>query len=176
MWLDRFSGHNSPSASAPPPHNRSYSPSPRRPIHLGPGSAARPSLSQRSSALYLASKSNLSSTSVNSTRATNGSALKNEIIAPGEFPDPVKILAEVVGHPLPEQPSGEKTRDGEEEEAERPSTLIEDIDFGGLSLREFSQVDSFQEDELWALEFGAQTAAECEYVCPRAVTRVLILN
>ena len=166
MWLDRFSGYNSPSASTPPTQNRSYSPSPRRHIYLGPGAAVRPSLSQRSSAFYQASKSNLSTTSVNSTRAPNGSALKNEIIAPGESPDPLKILAEVVGHPLPEQPSRENTRDGHEE-AERPSTLIEVVDFEGLSLQEFSQVDfSNRGDEQWDLGFSAQTALECEYVCP----------
>lgn len=172
MWLDRFSGHNSSSASVPTPQIRSYSPSPRRPIHLGPGAAGRPSLSQRSSALYLASKSNLSTASVNSTRAPNGSALKNEITAPGEFPDPLKILAEVVGHPLPEQPTRETTRD-DNDEAERPSTLIEDVDFEGLSLQEFSQVDfSTREDEQWDLGFSIQTATECEYVCPCAAKRV----
>lgn len=175
MWLDRFSGNNSPSASAPPPQNRSYSPGPRRPIYLGPGAAARPSFSQRSSSLYLASKSNLSTTSVNSTRAPNGSALKNEIIAPGEFPDPLEILAEVVGHPLPEQPSGENTRDGDEE-AERPSCLVEDVDFEGLSLHEFSQVDfSSKDDEQRGLGYSAQTAAECEYVCPCAAKKALDL-
>lgn len=168
MWLDRFSGHNSPSAPVPPPQNRSYSPSPRRPIHLAPGAAARPSLSHRSSALYAASKSNLSTTSVNSTRAPNGSALKNEITAPDQFPDPLKILAEVVGHPLPEQPSGENIRDGNDK-AERPSILIEDVDFEGLSLQEFVQVDfAKREVEQSVLGFSAQTAAECEYVCPYA--------
>lgn len=172
MWLDRFSGHNSPSVSNHTPQNRSYSPSPRRPIHLGPGAAARPSLTHRSSALYSASKSNLSTTSVNSTRAPNGSALKNEITAPSEFSDPLKLLAKIVGHPPPEQPSRENNRDGDEH-VKRPSTLIENVDFEGLSLQEFSKVDfSAEEDGKWDLGFSAQTAAECEYVCPCAAKRI----
>lgn len=176
MWLDRFSGHNSPSISNPTPQNRSYSPSPRRPIHLGPGTAARPSLTHRSSALYSASKSNLSTTSVNSTRAPNGSALKNEITAPGEFSDPLKILAEILGHPPPEQPSRENNQDGGEQ-AKRPSILIEDVHFEGLSLQEFSQVDLFaEEDGESDLGFSAQTAAECEYVCPCTAQRILNLT
>lgn len=176
MWLDRFSGHNTPSLSNSIPQNRSYSPSPRRPIHLGPGTAARPSLTHRSSALYSASKSNLSSTSVNSTRAPNGSALKNEITAPGEFSDPLKILAEIVGHPPLEQPSRENNHDGGEE-AQRPSTLIEDVDFQGLSIDEFSLVDiSAEEDRQWDLGSNSQTAAECEYVCPGAAQRILNLT
>ena len=175
MWLDRFSGHNSPSVSNPIPQNRSYSPSPRRPIHLGPGTAARPSLTHRSSALYSASKSNLSTTSVNSTRAPNRSALKNEITAPGEFSDPLKILAEIVGHPPPEQPLREDNQVGGEQ-AKRPSTLIEDVDFEGLSLEEFSLVSfSAEEDRQWNLGSTAQTAAECEYVCPCAAQRILNL-
>ena len=172
MWLDRLSGNNSSSASTPLPQNRSYSPGPRRPTYLGPGAAARPSFSQRSSSLYLGSKSNLSTTSINSNRAPNGSALKNEIIAPGEFPDPLKILAEVVGHPLPDQPVGGNANYGDEE-VDRPSILVEDINFDGLSLNEFSQVDlSNREDEEQSLAFSAQTAEECEYVCPFAAKRV----
>lgn len=172
MWLDRFSGNNSPSASTSLPQNRSYSPGPRRPTYLGPGAAARPSFSQRSSSLYLGPKSNLSTASINSNRAPNGSALKNEIIAPGEFPDPLKILAEVVGHPLPDQPAGGDSKDGDEE-VDRPSSLVEDIDFEGLSLYEFSQVDiSNREEEEQSLGFSAQTTEECEYVCPHAAKGV----
>ena len=77
-----------------------------------------------------------------------------------------------MGHPPPDQPSGENTQDGDEQ-AKRPSTLIEDVDFEGLSLREFSQFDfSAGEDEQWDLGFSAQTAEECEYVCPCAAKRI----
>lgn len=175
MWLDRFSGSNPPSASPPPPANRSYSPGPRRSSHLGPGTAARPSFSHRSSSLYLGSKSNLSNTSVNSARVPNGSALRNEVIPPGEFPDPLKILAEVVGRPLPEQKS--ETIKGGEKEADRPSLLTEDVDFEGMSLHEFVQLDlSDKAGDQRSLGFSAQTVEECEYVCPCATKRVSVLT
>jgi vacuolar protein sorting-associated protein 52 len=171
MWLDRFSGNNPSSASPPQPSIRSYSPGPRRPSLLRPGTAARPSFSQRSSSLYLGSKSNLSTASINSARVPNGSTLKNEIVPPGEFPDPLTILAEVVGQPLLDQTS-ETIKDGEEE-ADRPSILTENVDFEGMSLHEFVQLDlSDKGDEQQGLGFSPQTVEECEYVCPCATKSV----
>ncbi len=163
MWLDRFSGNNTPLPAAPLSQNRSYSP--RRPSHLGPGTAARPSFSQRSSSLYLGSKSNLSTTSINS-RVPNGSALKNEIPPPGDFPDPLQALADVVGRPLPEQLLETNIKDGEEG-PHKPSCLIQDVDFQGLSLHDFAKVDfPTGDDEQPGIESNAQRAEECEYVCP----------
>lgn len=168
MWLDRFSGNNSPSASIPPPHNRSYSPGTRRPIHLGPNAAARPNFSQRSSSLYLGSKSNLSTTSINSNRAPNGSALKNEITPPGELSDPLKVLAEILGRHLPSQPP-KKTTKFDVEDVDRPTCLIEDVNFDGLSLYEFSQADFPPEnEEQRRVRFSVPSARECEYVLPSA--------
>ena len=166
MWLDRLSGNHSASAGVPPPQVKSYSPSPRRPIHLGPGAAARPSLSHRSSALYLGSKSNLSTTSVDSARALNGSALKNEIIEPDESSDPLKALEEILGRHIPEQPLEKKTIVGDEG-FDRPSYLVEDVDFEGLSLQEFSQLGfltGYDDDDERELELLTPTAEECEYV------------
>lgn len=162
MWgLDRFSGHSTPSGS-PPPQNRSFSPAPRRPSHLGAGLAARPAHSPRSSSLNVSGKYSSSTTSLNSTRLPNGSGLKQQITTPADFTNPLKLLEEIVGRPIP----GEDEVDGEEGEGQlgKPTELVEDIDFGGLSIHDFLE-DEDNRDGMGSLDRyddTVQSATECE--------------
>ena len=168
MWLDRFSGQSTP-AGSPPPQNRSYSLAPRRPSHLVPGAGPRPGFSPRTSSLNVA-KLNSSTTSLNSPRLPNGSGLKQQVIPPNDSPDPLKVLEEIVGKPLSEE-SHEVAND---DVGDKPSELLQDVDFDGLGLHDFLHGDTSglidQGDSI------AQTAEECEYVCSHGAVRVLVLN
>ncbi len=164
MWgLDRFSGHSTPSGS-PPPQNRSYSPAPRRPSHLGPVIAARSPHSPRSSSLNVSGKYNSSTTSLNSPRLPNGSGLKQQITPPADFTSPLKLLEEIVGRPISDEDEGQ----GEEGQSqlEKPAELVEDVDFGGRSIHDFLE-DGDERDGIGNLDSyddNAQSAMECEYV------------
>lgn len=167
MWLDRFSGNNTPSNSLPPPSPqiRSYSPAPRRPSHLTPGTSRRPSYSPRASSPKLGA-GNASKISSNSTRIPNGSTLKQQII-PSDLIDPLEILAEVIGKPLPKKQSQSDNGTGQVfGEFQKPTQLVEDVEFKGLSLHEFASAFDGSEDEKLAKPINpAQTVEECEYVC-----------
>ncbi|CAF9925273.1 MAG: hypothetical protein ALECFALPRED_003102 [Alectoria fallacina] len=135
MWgLDRFSGHSTPSGS-PPPQNRSFSLAPRRPSHLGPGLAARPPHSPRSSSLDVPGKYNSSTTSLNSPRLPNASGLKQQITPSADFTTPLKLLEEVIGRALPDEDEGHGEKGGDQ--LEKPTELAEDVDFGGRSIHDF---------------------------------------
>lgn len=138
-WLDRFSGYSTPSGS-PPPHNRSYSPAPKRPTHLGapPALPTRPSYSPRSSSLSLGLSSNASTTSLPGTsRLPNGSALRQEISAqtPPNVADPLTVLAGILG----DRENGINLSGAGVESGKtgKPAHLVEDIEFGDLSLQDF---------------------------------------
>ncbi|MCJ1471258.1 hypothetical protein MMC07_009906 [Pseudocyphellaria aurata] len=146
MWLDRFSGNNTPSGSPPPSQNRSYSPAPRRSGHLAPGTSVRPSQNSRSSSSQLGVKSNASTTSLNSAKVTHGSTLKQQITPPADVADPLKVLAAVVGKSLPPEGLNNGGAHGDVE-FQKPSHLVEDIEFNGLSLKEFALVDRSDEAE-----------------------------
>lgn len=166
VLLDRFSGYSTPSDSPPP--NRSFSPAPRRPSHLGPGAAARPGFSPRSSSQNVA-KLNASTISLHSPRLPNGSGLKQQITPSVDFTDPLKVLEDVIGKSL--------TGDGIYEEgagAEQPFELTQYIDFRGLSLHDFLQ-DEDDGGIDW-VDSITQSAEECEYVCAHSMVRVLVLN
>ena len=176
MWgLDRFSGHSTPSGS-PPPQNRSFSPAPRRPSHLGPGLTARPPHSPRSSSLNVSSKYTSSTTSLNSPRLPNGSGLKQQITPPAEFTDPLRLLEEIVGRPVSD---GDERHGAEgQPQLEKPAELIEDVDFRGRSIHDFLE-DEDEQDEIEGLDFDrdtAQSAMECEYVYAYNIATVLILK
>lgn len=176
MWgLDRFSGHSTPSGS-PPPQNRSLSPAPRRPSHLNPGLAARPPHSPRSSSLNLSGKHYSSSTSLNSPHLPNGSGLKQQITPPADFTNPLKLLEEIVGRPISDEDEGH----GEEEEGqlEKPTELVEDVDFGGRSIHDFFEDEDDRDnlEDLDRFDVTAQGAMECEYVYSYNIANVLILN
>ena len=166
MWLDRFSGHSTPSGSPPPPQNRSSFQNPRRPSHLAPGLGARPSYSPRSSFLSSTSKLNSSTTSLTATsRLTNGSTLRHEINPPKDLKDPLIALEDVIGRPLHQENSGFDAPNGDGG-LDRPPQLVEDVDFRGLSLQEFIEVNANDEagSGLLIEPPKIQTVEECEYV------------
>lgn len=157
MWLDRLSGKDSNSGSPPPPQNRSYSP--RRPSHLGPGAATRPGFSPRSSSLQLGSKSNTSTTSINSFRVPNGSTLKQQITPPADVTNPLEVLAEIVGGSLDVQHLQDEKN--EEDLSTRPSFLVEEVEFNGLGIYEFIPEVEERGD---GSNIVTQAVDECEYV------------
>ena len=177
MWgLDRFSGHSTPSGS-PPPQNRSLSPAPRRPSHLGPGLATRPPHSPRSSSLNVSSKFTSSSTSLNSPRLPNGSSLKQQISPPTDFTDPVKLLEEIIGRPISNGDERE-TGDGRAAPLEKPTALVEDVDFNGQSIHDFLKDEDERHGtgDFESSGATAQSAMECEYVYSSDVANILILK
>ena len=68
----------------------------------------------------------------------NGSGLKNELAgSPAvDVPDPVDVLESILG-PLQQ----DEQTNGTHAASERPTELLEDIDFNGLSLEEFARAD-----------------------------------
>ena len=177
MWgLDRFSGHSTPSGS-PPPQNRSFSPAPpRRPSHLGPGLAARPPHSPRSSSFNVSSKYNSSTTSLNSQRLPNGSGLKQQITPPADVTDPLQLLEEILGRSLSDQ--DERHGENGRVQLEKPAELVDDVDFGGRSIQDFLK-DEEERDDVGSLDSGGdsvQNAMECEYVYSFDQPNALVLN
>lgn len=131
MWLDRISGHSTPSG-------RSYSPAPRRPSHLSPSPYNNRSalLPKSSSSVSLLSRSD-SSTSLQTTHfGANGSSLKPSAtkVRPADVSDPLDVLNGIIG-----KPNGATPRAGSiSTQAEvRPDQLVEDIDFRDCSLQEY---------------------------------------
>lgn len=166
MWLDRFSGHSTPSQSPPPPQNRPHPPAPpRRPGQLGPGLPQRPAYGPRTSSLNLASRHNISTTSINSQKLPNGSTLKHEVTPPADFPDPLEVLERVLGRTLQLDNKADGLSNGYPS-PEKPSELLKEVDFGGLSLESFAQsMDAEPEQTEVNTRITAQTVEECEYVC-----------
>ena len=164
MWLDRLSGHSTPSASPLPAQNRSYSPATRRPNHLAPVVAVRPSYGPRTSSLGLGSHPNVSTTSLNSPRLQNGSSLKQEITLPADITDPLGALESIIGRSLRSEVN-ERPGANESAALKKPTHLQEDVDFSGLSLQEF--VDQPTNGDNQGSRFsGSQPVEECEYVWP----------
>lgn len=161
MWLDRFSGH---SGSPPPPQQRSYSPGPRRPTHLAPGPAQRPGFSPRTSSLSIAVNSNASTTSLASTsRLTNGSALKQQITPPPNVADPLDVLEEVVGLSLHRRSASNGLSD-DSTFLNKPTSLIDIIEFDGLSLHDFARAEVEGVSAGEKQQYAVQPVEECEYV------------
>lgn len=85
--------------------------------------------------------------------------MKQELIPPPDLTDPLAVLGEILDKPL-------RGEEGEEAEAvilDKPAELIEDVDFAGLSLRQYVV------QEVKASEEHAEsilTIEECEYVWP----------
>ncbi|MCJ1378697.1 hypothetical protein MMC17_001796 [Xylographa soralifera] len=138
MWLDRLSNQPTPSGSPPVGQNRSFSPAPRRSMHLAPGSLARPGYSPRSSSLSLVSRSNASNTSLpGAARVSNGSTLKQQITPPEFVEDPLAILGKILGLSFnADDPINHGTEAGAV--PAKPSGFVENIAFNGLSLQELA--------------------------------------
>lgn len=133
-----FSGHSSQTTPSATP-NRPYSPStPRRSIQLGPSTLPRrPGLAARTSSLSVASLASSTESLPGVARLPNGSSLRNELTATqgANAPDPVAVLESILG-PLSKE-DGANGVDHDAADA-RPSTVVENIDFGGLSLEDFA--------------------------------------
>ncbi|KAL1971935.1 hypothetical protein VTN31DRAFT_2023 [Thermomyces dupontii] len=132
MWLDRLSGHSSPSGT-PPPNSRSYSPA-RRPARLPRSQSLRSTLHPRSSSTSLLLSPDDSTTSLPGTArsSSNGTASRpaQSRQQPTGVSDPLEVLNSIIGRKAPEK-SAETT-------VEKPAQLVESIDFGGLSLEQFA--------------------------------------
>lgn len=159
MWLDRLSGHSTPSVSPPPPHKRSYSPAPKRPSQLGPGVIARPGYGPRTSSLGLGSRPNNSTASLQSPHLPNGSSLRQQITL-SDVVDPLRTLEGIVGKNLSPEDAGSSDAD-KESSLRKPEQLELDIDFNGLSLHDFAN-GPFEGNRERSHSFNSQTAEECE--------------
>lgn len=165
MWLDRLSGYPPPSHSPPPPLNRSNSPAPQRlPSQLGSGPPIRPGYGPRTSSPNLGSRPIISTSLANSQKLPNGSALKHETTPPADFPIPLDVLERIIGR-QPQQQNGPSEHVHEQERAKKPSELVADVDFSGLSLIDFARRDDIESKTPdVAHRLTAQTVEECEYV------------
>ncbi|KAK5138582.1 hypothetical protein LTR08_000170 [Meristemomyces frigidus] len=139
MWLERFSGQSSHSTPAATP-NRALSPAPRRSVQLGPSTLPRrPGLAPRTSSLLSGASLGGSTESLPAgERVPNGTTLKNELGGSRVrgVPDAVDILRDILGPVLVEAGDG---GDGADLDHDKPAALVDDIDFGGLSLEEFAE-------------------------------------
>ena len=168
MWLDRLSNQPTPTGSPPAGQNRSYSPAPRRSMHLAPGSLARPGYSPRASSLSLVSRSNTSNISLpGAARISNGSTLKQQITPPDFVDDPLAILGKILGL---SSNADDPINDGTEAGAmlAKPLRFVEEIAFNGLSLQEFAH-ESMDGEMKRSYEerrspLSMLSAEECEYV------------
>ncbi|XHF97991.1 hypothetical protein AWENTII_001564 [Aspergillus wentii] len=157
MWLDRISGHSTPSGT--PLDNRSYSPSPRRSSHLSPGPQnTRPGSGRQGSSLSILLTPSDSSTSLSAT--ARGSGLKPSAARsrPSDVVDPLEVLNGIIG----KHKGGTSDADAPIQAAEvKPTRLVETIEFGNLSLEEFVT----KEDEprrIANTDAGAQTIEQFE--------------
>ena len=117
---------------------------------------------------------------MNSPRLPNGSGLKQQIIPPADFTNPLKLLEEIVGRPIYDEGEEHGEEHGEERgfQLEKPAELVEDVDFGGRSMQDFLNGEDDRHD-IGSLDYYgdiAQSAMECKYVYSYNIAKVLILN
>ncbi|KAH1754423.1 hypothetical protein KXX41_007434 [Aspergillus fumigatus] len=142
MWLDRISGHSTPSCV--PLDSRSNSPAPRRSSSLlSPAPPNnRPSPNRQGSSLSVLLTPSDSTTSLPATaRGVNGSVLKQGAARsrPSDVADPLEVLKDIIGKQKADVETNECLKASAPEA--KPLHLFETIDFGDLSLEEFvSQV------------------------------------
>ncbi|KAH2305776.1 hypothetical protein KXV26_008538 [Aspergillus fumigatus] len=142
MWLDRISGHSTPSCV--PLDSRSNSPAPRRSSSLlSPAPPNnRPSPNRQGSSLSVLLTPSDSTTSLPATaRGVNGSVLKQGAARsrPSDVADPLEVLKDIIGKQKADVETNECLKASAPEA--KPLHLVETIDFGDLSLEEFvSQV------------------------------------
>jgi hypothetical protein len=143
MWaLDRLSAHSTPSGTPPPPRRDSYSPAPRR----GYPPPARPGLPTRTSSLSLNTPATSSANLPSAARIPNGPGRRRPGTGgpvPPNVPDPLQVLEAILGGPPRKPAAGKGDSAGD---VSRPEELVEEIDFGGLSLQDFAaaEVDPIQ--------------------------------
>ncbi|KAL3495361.1 Sac2 family-domain-containing protein [Aspergillus germanicus] len=161
MWLDRIAGHSTP--SGPQFDSRGPSPIPRRsssrlsPNHLN----SRPGLSRPGSSLSALVSPNASSTSLPTIRSPDGPESKQNDAArtrPTSVADPLEVLNGII-----RRLNGEAKTEAAQRPAPgaRPEKLVEDIDFGELSLEEFAQKNE-KPAKPGTSDIGAQTIQQFE--------------
>ena len=133
MWLDRISGHSTP--SAPQFDSRSSSPVPRRSSHLSPlPQNNRPGSSRQGSSLSTLLTSNDSNTSLPPTApGANG---KQGIAGkrPSDVVDPLEVLNGIISKRKADKP-GATLSNRDSAPAVKPPRLVDTIDFGELVWR-----------------------------------------
>lgn len=139
MWVDRISGHSTPSGLSP--NDRSYSPANRRPSHLSPSpQTGRPGLARKGSSFLSQTLSPSDSTASlpGTAQSANGSALKQGAAKPrpSDVQDPIEVLNGITGKSKKDGPASENAGSVARLDT-KPERLVDDIDFGGLSLQEF---------------------------------------
>ena len=154
MWLDRLSGHSTPSNAPAQPHNRSYSPLPRRSSHLAPPTASkRPGFSPQSSTLSLVSNDSTTSL-LGGSRKTNGSGLRQSTVV-DDHAEPLEVLRNLLG--ADSRSVGLINGPGN---GAHDINLDEELDFSGLSLRELAKS---QQSEIGDIHSHVpQTVEECK--------------
>lgn len=158
MWvLDRRPSQLTPSGT-PPPRRDNYSPAPRRP-YGGPVPSPlppRPGLPPRTSSLSLMDSPASSTTSLASmARIPNGAPRRRTDmggVPPPNIPHPLHVLEAIMGGPP------RKSVTAGVEEQQRPEEVVDEIDFGGLSLHDF--VAAGQADTP-VHTYSAQSVEEC---------------
>ncbi|OJJ47726.1 hypothetical protein ASPZODRAFT_15175 [Penicilliopsis zonata CBS 506.65] len=164
MWLDRISGHSNPPRA--PFSGRSYSPAPpRKSSFLPPGSQARSGAGPQNSTWSLSSTPNDSTTSLPGTaaRGTNVLALKQGLTRsrPSDTPDPLVVLNSILGKPSNDKPSSLDDTASPAPLETKPSRLVREIDFNGLSLEEFIRKEDEPKRVLQS-DVGRQTVHQFE--------------
>ncbi|KAL9027666.1 MAG: hypothetical protein Q9196_003843 [Gyalolechia fulgens] len=159
MWLDRLSGHSTSSPSPPPVQKRS-SRGPGRSSHLAPVTAIRPPYGPRTSSLGIGSRPSNSTTSLNSPGLPYGSSLRQQIVPPTDIADPLDVLKNILGKELDNVVNGQVDGD-DATTSQKPAHLVEDVDFGGLSLHTFAE-NASQEENGNPQHFITQTFEEYE--------------
>ncbi|KAB8200695.1 Vps52-domain-containing protein [Aspergillus parasiticus] len=138
MWLDRMSGHSTPSGS----HidSRSNSPLPRRSTsRLSPYvQNSRPQPSRPGSSLSNLLTPSDSTTSLSATQRADDTALKQfpAKARPSNVADPLDVLNDIIGK-RKEKLEGAESPVLSSTLKTKPSQLVAEIDFGDLSLEEF---------------------------------------
>ncbi|KAF7597092.1 hypothetical protein BBP40_010566 [Aspergillus hancockii] len=161
MWLDRISSHSTP--SGPQIDSRSNSPLPRRSAsRLSPyAQNNRPQLNRPGSSLSNLLTPTDSTTSLSTTQRGDDSALKQTTARarPSNVADPLDVLNGIIGK-QERLSAGAETPIAPSALEVKPSQLVADVDFEGLSLEEF--VTKSDEPRRIVNDVGAQTIKQFE--------------
>jgi vacuolar protein sorting-associated protein 52 len=88
---------------------------------------------------------------------------RNQInnLPPPDVPDPLKVLQQIVGAP----PKDQSPTNGQVDSVEKPPELVEDIDFGGLSLQAFAEKEQGSTRRKSAVHTqNTQSIEECTFL------------
>lgn len=161
MWLDRLSGNSTP--SAPPFDSRGSSPVPRRSSHLSPlPQNSRPGSNRQGSSLSILLTPSDSTTSLPATARDTVGRQNGAQTRPSNIVDPLEVLNGILGKRKEANPDAIMTVTAPHSEI-KPSRLVEEIDFGGLSLEEFAtKGDARDSRRVFHSDAGAQMIEQFE--------------